>query len=215
MNWEIAFYYTGYALALVLYRGLGKIFFVPMVINVLFNIALELRLFAGWDVRWIIVGYGFLFFVWICAMAGTFDKITVVALLGLELVTVYREILPTLAMSGTGADFWNQTSTSIFNVWMVLICGVSTSVVFRSSVVSKVVNGYSQLLAIPRKRFLIPVALWSGIIIVPTYFGNLVPDIIRENRFDIAACVLVWGWVAFEAPFYIMYRRMREHYSKP
>ena len=208
VDWGVLFYYAGYAVALVLCRGLGNLFFLPMLANIAFNISLQLGLLTGWDIRWIMVGYGFAFFVWVAALAGTFDRTTVIVLLLADLATVFTGIQPQLAKIGDGGQFWNATSMSIMQVWIASILIVSLSAIVKSSIVSKIQLGYSEVLLIPKRRFLIPIALWSAVILLPDFLGTTVPTTIHEKKFVIAGNLLVWGWVAFELPFYLMYKRM-------
>jgi hypothetical protein len=179
-----------------------------MLLNMGFNIALQTGLLTGWDIRWVIAGHGFLFFLWTAALAGIFDRTTVVVLLLLDFFAAYRGLAPQLQMAGTGGHFWDITSTSIIDVWLMSILVVSLSAIVKSSFFSKLERGYSELLVIPKRRFLIPIAMWASLIVLPNYLGDLVPDFVKHNRFKIAGLLLVWGWVAFELPFYIMYKRM-------
>ena len=208
MFWESLVYYLGYGVALALCRGLGKLFFVPMLLNMGFNIALQAGLLSNWDYRWIFAGHGFLFFLWVAALAGIFDRVTVVVLILVDLLAVYRGLLPQFQIAGTGETFWHMTSTSIIHVWLISILVVSLSAIFKSSLISLWENGYSQLLVIPKRRFLIPIAAWATIILLPEYLGGMLPAFIYQKRFIIAGFALVWGWVAIELPFYIMYKRM-------
>ena len=203
------FYYLGYVLALLLYRGLGRLFFVPMLLNLGFDLALQFDLLRGWDIRWVIAGYGFLFFVWVSALAGMFDRVTVIVLLVVDLFVAYRGILPNFQTAGLGGDFWNMTSTKIAEIWLLSILLVSLSVIIKSSIVSVFERGYSELLTLPKNRFLIPIAVWSATWVLPTYVPFL-RDLLGNYQSRVAGQLLVWGWVAFEYPFYRMYKHMRE-----
>lgn len=211
MTWDIGVYYAGYVVAIVLCRGLGNIFFVPMLLNMGFNIAIQAGLLSSWDYRWVFAGHGFLFFLWVASLSGIFDRVTVVILLLADLFAAYRGLLPTLQAAGAGEPFWHSTSTGIIQVWLMSILVVSMSAIVKSSAVSIWERGYSELLNIPKRRFLIPIAMWAAVIILPDYLGSAVPDFVHQNRFKIAGQLLVWGWVAIELPFFIMYKRLRSN----
>jgi hypothetical protein len=208
VTWDTVLYYAGYVVALFLCRGLGNIFFIPMLLNMIFNIVVQLGLLSGWDNRLVLACYGFLFFLWVAALAGIFDRVTVAVLLLADLFAAYNGLLPAIQAAGTGESFWHSMSTSIIQVWMMSILVVSVSAIAKSSVVSKWKRGYSALLTIPKRRFLIPIAMWAAVIVLGEHLSSYVPDIVVKNRFKIAALLLVWGWVAFELPFYIMYKRL-------
>jgi len=211
VNLETAFYYLGYAIALFLCRGLGRLFFIPMLINMGFDVAVQFNLLAGWDIRWVTVGYGLLFFIWVATLAKAFDTATVVVLIVVDIFTAYWGILPNIQSAGSGTQFWNATSTSIVNVWLVSILIVSMSAILKGSFGSTIQRGYSELLIIPKRRFLIPIAMWAAVIVLPEFLGNKAPEFIHQNRFKIAGQLLVWGWVAIELPFFIMYKRLRSN----
>lgn len=211
MSWESVAYYVGYVAAIFLCRGLGNLFFVPMLLNMGFNIALQTGLLSGWDIRWVIAGHGFLFFLWTATLAGIFDRTTVVILLVMDFFAAYKGLVSQLQMAGSGGHFWDVTSTTIIQVWLMSILIVSLSAIVKSSIVSKVERGYSELLVIPKKRFLIPIAVWAAIIVLPEYLGSAIPEVVKQNRFTIAGLLLVWGWVAIELPFFIMYKRLRSN----
>ena len=207
MTWDLFLYYLGYAIALWLCKDLGKVFLYPMLINMGFNIALNFGAFAGFDSRWVIAIYGFLFFVWVATLAGAFDRITVVVLLLVELVVVVKGLLPQFQAVGTGFSFWHLTSTVVLQIWMFSILVVCLSAIFKSSILSVWERGYSELLIIPKRRFLVPIALWSLIWTLPHLMSGQIPAVVQQYKSQIAGQLLVWGWVAFELPFYMMYKR--------
>jgi hypothetical protein len=206
---ETSVYYLGYIVALFLHRGLGRLFFIPMLINLGFDLALQFDFLRGWDIRLVMVGYGFLFFVWVSALAGMFDRVTVVVLVVVDVLVAARGILPNVQTAGVGSEFWNATSTTIFEIWLLSVLLVSLSVILKSSVVSLMERGYSELLTLPKARFLIPVAAWSATWVLPTYVPFL-RELLGGYQSRVAGQLLVWGWVAFEFPFYRMYQHMPE-----
>ena len=208
MTIEAVIYYLGYAAALIVCRGLGRLFYIPMLLNLCFDLAIQFDMLADWDIRWVMVGYGFLFFAWVAALIGNFDRITVIALLAIAVSAIYFGVVPQLRSVGSGQEFWDLTSTSIVHVWMLAILVACLSAIIKSSLVSKIKQGYSELLIIPKRRFLIPIAMWSAMWLIPDILPSSFPKFIGQHRAQIAALLLVWGWFAFELPFYLMYKRM-------
>jgi hypothetical protein len=213
LNFELIVYYTGFVLAIALCRNLGPIFYVPMLFDMGFDIALNLGLLSGWDIRLVMVTYGFAVLLWVLALSGAFSKTTFVTLLLLDLTLIFTKILPSLQAAGTGQEFWNQTSTGIFNIWSLSIFVVVLSIVFRSTVWARLHGKFVDLLTNPRKRFLIPLGLWSGIITLGGQLESFLPEWFVERRFQISALALVWGWVAFELPFFLMHRRVKRRFE--
>ncbi len=213
VTWDAVSIYAGYLIALLLCRGLGWIFFVPMLLNLVFDLCLRFGLLAGWDIRWTMVSYGLLFFLWVLTLSGFPNKTVFIVVMLADLGSVFHGLAPEMSAVGTGSSFWDTTSTSIVHVWLTSIFVVSVSVIFRGTVLSMIERGYADLLVVPKQRFLIPIALWSGMIMIPFYLHGVVPEWLYEHRFALAVQLLVWGWVAFELPFYIMYKRMHERSS--
>ena len=182
-----------------------------MVLNAGFDVCLRFDVFAGWDVRWVMALYGLLFFLWVLALAGLPNKTVLVALALAEFGAILNSLAPSFASLGSGREFWNATSTAIVDVWLVSIFVTACSVVIRGTVISKIKRGYAELLIVPKQRFLVPIAIWSGVIMLPYYLQTFIPQWLLDNRFMIASQLLVWGWVAFELPFYIMYKRMPDY----
>ena len=212
MDTSLLVYYVGFALAIFLCRGLGTIFYVPMLIDMSFNLALNFGLLAGWDIRLLMVAFGFGIFLWVLALSGAFTKTTFIAVLLLDLTLVFTKILPDLQAAGTGRDFWNVTSTGIVDVWTLSTFVVVMSMVLRSTVVAKIRGKFVDILTNPKKRFLIPLGAWSGIIVLGGQLATFLPPWLSDHRFDIAAHVMVWGWVALELPYFITYQRLKKRY---
>ncbi len=206
-------YYAGFVLAIYLCRSLGAIFFIPMLLDMAFNLALNFHLLEGWDIRLLMVGYGFAVFLWVLALSGAFNKTTFVAVLLLDLTLIYTEILPSMQAAGTGQDFWFKTSTGIVEVWLLSTFVVVSSIVIRSTLIAKIRGKFVDLLTNPKKRFLLPIGAWAGIILLSGQLRDYLPPWIVRHRFDIAAQILVWGWVALELPFFIMYHRVKRRYQ--
>jgi hypothetical protein len=208
----LSIYYAGYLLAILLCRKLGKLFFIPMLLNLAFDIALAVDLFAGWDVRWVIVAYGFGIFVWVLALSESFTRSMMLTLTCFEVVIVIGRMWSPLHLAGTGPDFWNAVSTSVYDVWLASILVVVVSVVVKSTIVAQHQDRRIDVISNPKKRFLLPIGAWAAIIVVPPYLEHQLPQSVLDNRYEIAGMVLVWGWVALEFPFFLMYRRLRKRY---
>ena len=213
MGWEYGIYYSGYVLAILLCRKLGWVFFVPMLVNMGFNLCLNTGLLSGWDIRWIIAGHGCAVFVWVLMLSGALGKPTVGILVAADMAVVVNGIWEPLRMVGTGGDFWIATSTSIIDAWMVSIATVVGSIVMKSTIMARFRGERVDLLTNPKKRFLLPIGAWAAIIAAVGYLGNVLPAAVVDNRFNIAGYALVWGWVALEFPFYLMYQRLRKQFG--
>lgn len=212
MDFVFVQYYAAFVLAIFLCYGLGRIFWVPMLLDLAFDVALKLNWLSGWDIRLLIVVHGFAFFLWVLYLAGTFDRATFVAVLLFDLTLVFIEILPDLQAVGTGQEFWNETSTGILDVWLLSILVVVLSVVLRSTLVAKMKGRFVDILTNPKKRFLLPIGAWTAFLTLLNHLEPWVPTWLYDYRFMIGAQILVWGWVAVELPFYLAYRRLRKQY---
>jgi hypothetical protein len=179
-----------------------------MLLNMGFNLILNLGLLAGWDVRGVMIAYGFGFFLWVLALTQSVNKPTLVTLLLLDLAVVFHGLLPEIQVTGTGPQFWNTVSTHIVDVWMASIFGLSGITIFKSSLLAWIRGHRADVLTNPKKRFLIPIFVWSGMIAVPPWFTPYLTSSFVNHRFTIAAELLVWGWVALELPFYLVYKRL-------
>jgi hypothetical protein len=209
---ETSLYYVGFIAATILSYGLGRMFFIPMLLNMGFNISMDAGLFTGWDVRWLMIGYGGAIFVWVVVLSGIKNRANYVGLLAMDVFIIMNAMWPLVQETGTGAHFWNVTSTSVINIWMASIAFLVGSTIVQSTIMKRLNHKSMDLLRTPRKRFLIPIGMWSATIVVLFYLRPLIPEWLFHNRFAIASHVLVWGWVAFELPQYIMHERMRRKY---
>jgi hypothetical protein len=212
VGWEIAIYYFGYVIVLALCRGLGPVFFYPTLANVLFDVCLYLGFFSGWDVRWLIATYGCAVLVWVLVLTGVTSKPVFLALLALDATIILHGTWPLTQVAGTGQDFWNATSTSIFHVWLSSIAVVVWSGVFQSTIGAKLKGKSPDLLRNPRKRYVIPLGMWATISVGFYYIAPFIPEWLVERRFVIGGHCLVWAWIAFELPQYMMYKRLRRMY---
>jgi hypothetical protein len=126
----------------------------------------------------------------------------------LDIVVVLNGIWPSIQVAGTGQDFWNQTSESIMDVWDVSILVLTSTVIIKSTILAKLRGSYVDILTNPKKRFLIPICLWILVGVSLKYLSPLLSDQIVKNRYIISSQLLVWGWVAFEFPMWLMHRRL-------
>jgi hypothetical protein len=180
-----------------------------MLINMGFNICLNVGMLTGWDIRWLAATYGLGVFLWVLALSGSFAKSTAVILLFLDIGVVLAEIQPYFATVGHGQSFWNIASTSIVYVWLVSTVVVAGTVVWKSTVVARLRDQPSDLLTNPKKRFLLPIGTWATILLAAKYLGPFISTYATEAAYFIAGTVLVWGWVVLELPFYLAYRRLK------
>ena len=204
-------YYVGFVCAILLCRGLGNLFFVPMLLDLGFDVCLYLNAFKGWDVRWLIVVYGFGVLVWVLALSGAPSRPVFLVLLLADIGTVLYGLAQPMTLIGSGQPFWNAVSSSVSNVWLMSVLVVIGSLALKSSLIAKLRGRRVDLLTNPKKRFLLPIGVWAAIIVLPSYFQDYVSDAFLAFRYKTAALALVWGWVALELPFYIVHKRlMRE-----
>ena len=140
----------------------------------------------------------------------------IVTLAAVEMGSIFHGTLPELTAVGSGSAFWNMTSTSIIEIWMLSSLVVIVTVLVRSTVIARLRGDFIDILTNPRKRFLIPMGLHVMIFALP----DMLPDAMKANlpvwfmakHYYIAAWVLLLGWIALELPFYLMYKRLRmEH----
>jgi hypothetical protein len=206
-------YYAGFVSALALCWGLGPIFFYPMLADLIFDVCLSSGLFSGWDIRLLVSLYGLAAFIWVIALSGVLAKTTFVAVLLLDMLMIFYKILPQLQLAGTGQDFWNATSTGIYEVWLISIFVVITSMAVRSSLGAKIKGLRIDLLTNPRKRFLLPIGVWAGVTLLLGNLERWIPVSVFDDRFVIAAHTLVWGWVILELPQYLIHRRLMKQIS--
>jgi phosphate starvation-inducible membrane PsiE len=207
--WGLLIYYLGYLIAIALYWNLGKKYYIPMLLNMGFNICLNADLLTGWNNRWVIVIHLFLFFIWVAYISELFkDRFSIGVAIGLIVGVFVAAIHPLLYIEGAGQEFWNKIDESIINIWSTSIFILVLTVLIKSTVVARLSKKFVDALASARKRFLFPIGLWAGIIAIPPLLVHEIPEADYMIRFGIAAYTMVWGWVAMELPFYIMYKRL-------
>jgi len=212
VNFEHLIYYAGYASAIFLCWGLGPLFAFPMIANLAFDISLMMFDIPGWILRWMMVGYGFAIFIWVLALAGTFTRSTFVALTCLEVAIVISKLWTPVQVAGVGSDFWTNVCTTIFDIWLASILIAVLFIAVKSSLVARLQSRRPDLLTNPRKRFTLPIGIWAGVIVIPGYLSAYLSDDFLNNRYKMAAQLLVWGWVAFELPSYITHWRLKRQY---
>lgn len=214
MDIQFIIYVVGYLLAIRLVWGMGPVFYIPMMLFILWDFALLGRLLSGWDIRALVLGYGAFVFAWILALSKGSTRLSPLLLVLLvDLAFVTEGILPQLEAAGTGQQFWNTTSTSILQVWYLTNSLLVLAVVFESTVVAKLRGKMVDLLINPRKRFLIPIGLWTGFDFIHITFSGVLPPWMHESGWKISSTVLVWGWVALELPFFIAYLRLKRQHA--
>lgn len=202
------FYYVGFVLAIALCRSLGPIFYVGQLANLGFNLCLQFGLLSGWDIRLLMVFYGFSIFIYVLVLAGNFRKSTFVVILLLDIMVAFDGMWMPLSANGEGQTFWNVASTSILDVWMVSISIVVSSVVFESSLLARLRGKFADWLTNPKKRFILPIGAWALIWVIAKYCEPILPQWFLASSNAIAAYVMVWGWVFLELPFFIKYKRL-------
>jgi hypothetical protein len=212
MAFETLIYYAGFGFALWLCWGLGPVFFYPMLADLAFDICMSSGLFSGWDIRPLVAVYGLAVVIWVVALLGKLTNTTFVAVLLMDVAMIFYQIVPDIQMVGTGQEFWNATSVGIYEVWLLSIFVMVVSMALRSSVWAKIQGRRVDLLTNPKKRFLIPLGAWAGIPPLMSFLEPNIPSWVFDQRYVIASHVLVWGWVAFELPPYLMIRRLRKRF---
>jgi hypothetical protein len=213
LTWSYGLYLVAFLAAIFLARGLGPLFFIPLLLDFGFELCLFFDVLSGWDIRLVVAVFEFLWFVWVLALAGNLRKSTFVVMLVLDMAVMMKGILPSIQATGIGQNFWNDTSMAIIDVWQTSILVVIGSMVVRSTIVAKIKGEYVDILTNPKKRFLLPIGMWSFMLEMPNYLRPIIPDYLYDNRFPISANFLIYGWVALELPFYIMYKRLKKRYS--
>lgn len=210
MPFHSLLYYLGYCIALYLYKDMGRIFFVPMLLNLWFNLLILFQVYRHVDFRWLVALHGMLWLIWILVLASENRKKLDITLAILLLVGSF--VIGTLPQLRQKADAFKamiELCNNIWTVWFFSAFIVVFVVIVRSTIVARMKHEFIDILTNPRKRFLLPLGIQSALVgIAPLFEGALSPDIIRE-RFNIGSHIMVWGWVVLELPFYIMYERMK------
>ena len=210
INFQYIQYCVGFVLAIGLCYRLGPIFYIPMILDLAFDLALQFGFLSGWDIRLLMVSYGFAVFVWVIMLSKGFRKLSPILIMAIDLAFVYQAVLPKLEMAGVGQPFWNATSTAIFTIWNISIFLLASSTVFMGSLWQKLRGGFVDALSNPRKRFLIPIALWTGFNVFHETFAGSIPPWMHHYGYKISSNMLVWGWVVLEMPFFLMERRFQK-----
>ena len=210
MAFQTVIYYLGYCTALFLYKDMGRIFFVPMLLNLWFNLLITFEIYRQVDFRWLAAIHGILWLIWVFLLAREERrKIDIAMIVLLILVAFVVGTLPNLAETADAFEAMIEMSTHIWTVWYLSAFIVIIVVVIRSTVIPRYKKTFVDILTNPRKRFLIPLGICSGIIgIAPLLEGTVSSELIR-HRFNIGSQVMVWGWVVLETPFFIMYERLK------
>ena len=213
MEFQTVLYYLGYCAALFLYKDMGRIFFIPMLLNLWFNLFITFKIYQQVDFRWLIAIHGVLWLIWVFFIASDdrrkFDTVLAILLiLGAFLVGT----LPYLTQKPDAFKAMIELSTRIWTVWYFTAFLVVLTVIVRSTIVPKFQKRFIDILTNPRKRFLIPIGLCSGIIGITPFLEGTIPQEFVHYRFNIGSHFMVWGWIALETPFYIMYERLRRQH---
>ncbi|MBU0507207.1 hypothetical protein KKH27_00025 [bacterium] len=209
MELQYIIYCSVFVAAIVVCWDLGPIFYVPMILDLVFDLALWFNLLAGWDIRLTVVTYGFLFFAWVLILSKDYTKLAALLIIPVDLAFVYQGVLPELQAAGTGQEFWNVTSTEILKLWDLSTFLLVMTVIVRSTIGAKLQGRMVDVLTNPRKRFLIPIGVWTGINLLHEIFPSYLPPWFVENGYRIASHALAWGWLALELPFFLAHRRLR------
>ncbi len=214
MHLDQFLYYGCYVIAILICRGLGPIFFLPMIADFGFDLLLANHALSGWDIRILIMAYGMLWFLWVMVISRTLNRSLIVLLLLVDFTSIFRGVLPQLTAVGVGQMFWNSTATRIIEVWMLSAAILVAAVILRSTIAARFNGEFVDVFTNPRKRFLVPIGLHSAWMVLPTYIKDFLPAMVYNHRYQIAGWILVAGWIVLELPYYVKYRRMRRRYAQ-
>jgi hypothetical protein len=213
MAFQTIIYYFGYCAALYLFKDMGRVFFVPMLLNMWFNLFITFEIYRQVDFRWFIALQGILWFIWVIVLANYLRRKLEITLVSfLLLIAFFFGTLPQLLTEFKAFGDMVELGTRIWTAWHFTSLILILVVVIRSTIIARIKGEFIDLITNPRKRFLIPLGLCSATIAVLPLLSGAVPEDIVIQRFNIASHVLVWTWVAFELPFYIMYERLKRHH---
>ena len=213
MDLNFAIYCSMYVAAILICRGLGPIFFFPMIADLGFDLLLKSGGLSHWDIRYVIMAYGLLWFLWALVISRTLNRGVILLLLIVDFSSIFQGLLPHLTAVGAGTMFWHATATNIIEIWMLSTAVVIGAVLFKSTIVAKFRNEFVDVLTNPRKRFLIPMGLHSLWWVLPNYLYDVMPSYLLSHRYIIGSYILLGGWLALELPFYIKYRRLKKEYA--
>jgi hypothetical protein len=216
--------WSGYALAIWLYFGLGKIFWVPIALDLVYDmLGVKFDLWGN-NVETLVIetAYVVLLLLWVIYLSGfmkskwstwiAFALIMVASFTGIVSTAIYQNIgmerfAEFLGFPGYHRK-WILLATLSMYTWFICTSLVIFGVILRSTVFRWINGKAANLISNPRNRVLIPIFFHTSIIGFSQFYSGFVPDDIYAWRFKIAGTLLGWGWVALELPFYIMYRRM-------
>jgi len=207
---QTVIYYFGYCAALVLYKDMGRIFFLPMLLNLWFNLLITFKIYQHVDFRWLIAVHGLLWLVWVLVLGRiTRNRMEIILALLLLLASFFFGTLPNLMKLPETYKGMIDLSTRIWTIWYSSAFLVIVAIVIRGTIVASRKKEFVDILTNPRKRFLLPMGLCSGFIgLTPLLHGSL-PETLIIERFNIGSYLLAWGWVIVELPFFIAYERMK------
>jgi hypothetical protein len=210
MAFQTVIYYFGYCVALVLYKDMGRIFFLPMLLNLWFNLLITLKIYQQVDFRWLIAVHGMLWLVWVLALGRVTRSRTETVLALLLIVGAFIfGTLPNLTKPPGTYRGMIELSTRIWTIWYFSAFVVVVAVFLRSTVIAKWKKEFVDILTNPRKRFLLPMGVCSGFIGLTPLLQGTVPEALIIERFNIGSHLLAWGWVVVELPFFITYERLK------
>ncbi|MCC6475604.1 hypothetical protein IT157_01000 [bacterium] len=204
----------GAILAIALCWNLGRIYFIPMILNFASEFIIPSGLLQYVDVRWYILVTGFLYVLWVMILTDVFrDWFDAVTIYALVIMSFMFGMYP--AMEEVAADFDRSVegATRVLKVGMVVVFGQVLLAVLRSIAKLRFRGGMWDMIVNPRKRFLIPIGLWSGICILPVAWIPGVGDTLETYRYVIASHALWWGWVLLELKFFFQARYWRRRYG--
>jgi hypothetical protein len=202
-------YYPGFLIAIFLCRPLGRIFFIPMILDLLFDMSFQFHVWGDVDRRWLFMAYDFALFVWVLVLSGVTSKPTFAAVVLADAAFILYSIWPQFQTAAIGDDIGRTAGQAIWDIWDISIVMVIASVMIASTVGARLKGRMVDVLTNPKKRFLIPIGLFLGYGLFAKYFAFCLPEAVVKYRYQVAGELLVWGWVAFELPFFLMYRRLR------
>ncbi|MBU0690546.1 hypothetical protein KKH18_01915 [bacterium] len=196
-------------MALVLYKDMGRIIFIPMLFNMWFNLFLTFDVLQGWDFRWLAALQGVLFFIWVAVLAQVFrNKYDLAVVVILLASAFFIGTLPDLT-GKTDMKGIIDATTRIWTVWDFSTFIIVLMVVIRSTIIAKIKKEFVDVLSNPRKRVMLPIGAFGAIVSLLPLLRGAIPESLIDYRFNLAALTLAWGWVILETPFYIMYERLK------
>lgn len=212
--WLIS-YYLGAVVSLALCFGLGPLFYIPMILNIGVEVLLGSGLLQSMNLRMTFAIIGFLYALWACLIGNVFrsryEAIIVFTLIGFAF---WYGIYPSLTEATRDWDRWVELTTRILRVWSVVIVGVIGLVFARTYIDIVRRKGINDLIINPRKRFLIPMAVWATMIAMTWRWIPGIGEWVENNKFHLGSTALVWGWAALELKFFLQARYWRRKYGQ-